>query len=54
MARLWRRPTPTALGPDRSFGGYYRTADRQLKGKDLRGVPLQTTEDAVVAAVRLG
>ena len=54
MARLWRRPQPTVRGPDRSFGGYYRTSDRQLKGKDLRGVPLQTAEDAAVAAVRLG
>jgi hypothetical protein len=50
----WRRPEPTALGPDRSFGGYYRTSDRKLQGKDLRGVPLQTAEDTVVAAVRMG
>src|SRR5262245_57943494 len=54
MPRPWRRPEPTALGPNRSFGGYYRSSDRTLKGKDFRGVPLQTTEDAVVAAVRLG
>jgi len=50
----WRRPEKQVLGPNRSFGGYYRTSDRKLKGKDLRGVPLQTAEDAVVAAVRLG
>jgi hypothetical protein len=50
----WKRPEPSAPGPDRSFGGYYRTSDRTLNGKDFRGVPLQTTEDAVAAAVRIG
>jgi hypothetical protein len=38
----------------RNFGGYYRTADRNLKGHHLRGVPLQTAEDTAVAAVRMG
>ena len=52
--RRWKRPQPEAIGPNRSFGGYYRTADRKLSGKDFRGVPLQTAEDAAIAAVRLG
>lgn len=50
----WVREEPEALGPNRAFGGYYRSADRQVRGKLLRGVPLQTTEDAVVAAVQMG
>jgi hypothetical protein len=50
----WKRPEPSATGPDRSVGGYYRTSDRKLAGKDFRGVPLETTEDAVTAAVRIG
>ena len=52
--RPWSRPQPTAIGPDRSFGGYYRGSDLNVRGRDLRGVPLQTAEDAAVAAVRLG
>jgi len=50
----WVRAEPSALGPDRSFGGYYRSADRVVDGKVLRGAPLKTTEDAVVAAVQMG
>lgn len=50
----WRRDEPTALGPNRAFGGYYRSADRVIAGKVFRGVPLQTAEDAVVAAVQMG
>jgi hypothetical protein len=50
----WRRPQAVATGPNRSFGGYYRTADRTLKGRDFRGVPLQAAEDVAVAAVRMG
>jgi hypothetical protein len=51
----WSRPPQPALsGPDRSFGGYYRTSDRKVSGKDFRGVPLQTAEDTAVAAVRMG
>ena len=50
----WKRPEPTALGPNRRFGGYYRSADREIDGQLFRGVPLQTAEDAVVAAVRMG
>jgi hypothetical protein len=50
----WRRPSEQETGPDRSFGGYYRTSDRKVSGKDFRGVPLQTAEDAAVAAVRMG
>jgi hypothetical protein len=52
--RAWSRPQPTAIGPDRSIGGYYRGSDLNVRGRDLRGVPLQTAEDAAVAAVRLG
>ena len=51
----WSRPAePGIAGPDRSFGGYYRTSDRKVSGKDFRGVPLQTAEDTAIAAVRLG
>jgi hypothetical protein len=50
----WRRDAPTALGPNRAFGGYYRSADRVIAGKVFRGVPLHTAEDAVVAAVQMG
>jgi hypothetical protein len=50
----WVRDEPKVLGPNRAFGGYYRSADRTLQGKLLRGVPLQTAEDAVVAAVQMG
>jgi hypothetical protein len=53
--KLFRRPEPVTTHPNRSFGGYYRSDDFQdIKGKDLRGVPLQTAEDAAVAAVRMG
>jgi len=52
--KQWVRREPDALGPNRAFGGYYRSADRMVDGKLLRGVPLQTTQDAVVAAVQLG
>ena len=54
MARVWRRPQPEVTAPNRSFGGYYRTADREIGADQLRGVPLQTAEVAAVAAVRLG
>jgi hypothetical protein len=50
----WSRPEPTAPGPMRNFGGYYRTADRNIKGHQLRGVPLETAEATAVAAVRMG
>jgi len=54
VGKEWRRDDPTAVGPNRAFGGYYRSADRVIAGKVFRGVPLQTTEDAVVAAVQMG
>ena len=54
MTEVWKRKQPAVPGPNRSFGGYYRSADRELNGKVFRGVPLQTAEDAVVSAVRLG
>lgn len=49
----WKRPVPTRVGPNRGFGGFYRSADREVNGKLFRGVPLQTAEDTVVAAVRM-
>jgi hypothetical protein len=49
--RPWVRPTPTQSGPNRHIGGFYRTAES--KGTALGGIPLQTAEDAVVAAVRM-
>jgi hypothetical protein len=54
MARVWRRPQPDATRPNRSFGGYYRTADRDIGAQQLRGIPIQTAEAAAVAAVRAG
>jgi hypothetical protein len=53
-AGQWVRDEPAVLGPNRAFGGYYRSADRTVRGELLRGVPLQTAEDAVVAAVQMG
>jgi hypothetical protein len=41
-------------GPNRSPGGYYRTAAGRNGGPVFGGVPMQATEDAVVAAVRAG
>jgi hypothetical protein len=52
--KLWVRENPKVLRPNRAFGGYYRSADKQIDGSVFRGVPLQTAEDAVVAAVRMG
>lgn len=50
-ADLWSRQPPERTGPNRRAGGVYRTAE----GKDraFGGIPLQTANDAVVAAVRL-
>lgn len=50
----WKRPELTARAPNRAIGGLYRIAPGQKGGKIFGGVPLQTTEDAVVAAVRTG
>lgn len=50
----WSRKIRSAEGPNRSFGGYYRSSDREVSGKMFRGVPLQTAEDTAVAAVRMG
>jgi hypothetical protein len=47
----WRRPPTERSGPDRGAGGFYRTADDPTM--TLGGIPLNQTEDAVVAAVRL-
>src|SRR5690606_9638861 len=53
--KLWSRDTiPDEFnGPKRSAGGFYRSA---AKGKDFEasGIPLNTANDAIVAAVRLG
>jgi hypothetical protein len=48
------RPVPKLEGPNRGFGGYYRSSDRKVRGKIFRGVPLETVEDTAVAAVRMG
>jgi hypothetical protein len=50
----YKRPVLQARGPNRSPGGYYRAAAGKSGGPSFAGVPLQTTEDAVVAAVRAG
>lgn len=49
----WTRPEPARTGPQRGFGGFYRSADHELKGSLLRGVPLNTAQDAAVAAVKM-
>lgn len=49
----WSRPLAARTHPNRQAGGYYRTADRQVGGQALRGVPLTQAEDAAVAAVRM-
>jgi hypothetical protein len=48
------RPAPKLEGPNRGFGGYYRSSDHKVAGKVFRGVPLKTAEDTAVAAVRMG
>jgi|EndMetStandDraft_5_1072996.scaffolds.fasta_scaffold34694_2 hypothetical protein len=48
---LWSRQQPRRTSPKRGVGGFYRTADRD--GPAIAGVPLSSTEDTVVAAVRL-
>lgn len=48
---LWSRQQPRRTSPKRGVGGFYRTAERD--GPALGGIPLSSTEDAVVAAVRL-
>lgn len=48
---LWSRQQPRRTSPKRSLGGFYRTPERD--GPALGGVPLSSTEDAVVAAVRM-
>jgi hypothetical protein len=47
----WSRPALDRTGPIRGAGGLFRTAERGSSG--LGGVPLNATEDAVVAAVRM-
>lgn len=50
----WRRPDLTITRPRRSFGGIFRTAQDEVDGREIGGVPLQAASDAVVAAVQLG
>ena len=54
VRRPWTRPGAPDARPNRSFGGLYRTAEEQERGETFGGIPLQTAEDAVVAAVRMG
>ncbi len=49
--KLWSREPPERTGPVRHSGGFYRTAE--AKDGTAGGVPLNTANDAVVAAVRL-
>lgn len=50
-SELWSRKRPDRAGPVRTAGGFYRTADG--KNRAFGGIPLNTANDAVVAAVRL-
>lgn len=50
-SELWSRRPPSRSAPVRSAGGFYRTAE--AKGRAHGGVPLNSANDAVVAAVRL-
>lgn len=46
------RKTLDVTAPNRAVGGLYRVTPEQVGGAMFGGVPLQNTEDAVVAAVR--
>lgn len=50
--RPYARPNLEVSRPNRCTGGFYRTAD--AKGQTIGGVPLDSAEAAVVAAVRMG
>ena len=54
VKRPWTRRPVANTRPNRAFGGLYRTADREVRGETIAGVPLRTAEDTVVAAVRMG
>lgn len=54
ITRPWARPGVPNPHPDRSFGGLYRTAEHEERGETFGGIPLQTAEDAVIAALRTG
>jgi hypothetical protein len=54
VRRPWTRAGEPERRPNRSWGGLYRTAEREEPGETLGGVPLHSAEDAVVAAVRMG
>ena len=49
--RPWVRDVPDVTGPERSAGGFYRTAER--RGSAPKGVSMNRADDAVVAAVRM-
>jgi len=49
--KKWARPQLERAGPNRTAGGFYRIAEGRQSG--LGGLPLNTAEDAVVAAVRM-
>lgn len=49
----YRRVAPAASGPDRRAGGFYRSADGDSGPRRVIGRPMTSTEDAVIAAVRL-
>ncbi|WP_088280734.1 hypothetical protein [Ideonella sp. A 288] len=49
----YRRVPSAASGPDRRVGGFYRSSDGDAGPRRVIGRPLASTEDAVIAAVRL-
>jgi hypothetical protein len=54
MSTPWQRPVLPVTRPNRNFGGVYRSAEGESAGETFGGVPMQTTSDAVIAAVQLG
>ncbi|MGJ7508335.1 hypothetical protein [Variovorax sp. GT1P44] len=54
MSTDWKRPVLPVTRPNRNFGGVYRSAEGEQAGETFGGVPMQTTSDAVIAAVQLG
>lgn len=54
MSTQWQRPVLPVTKPNRNFGGVYRSAEGERAGETFGGVPMQTTSDAVIAAVQLG
>ena len=50
----YQRPELAVRTPNRAAGGFYRTSTGAGGGSVFGGIPLQASEDAVVAAVRAG